>query len=268
MSNELQRRAPDTDRTASPAIVPRSHEDPARAQLTWTDTPGARMPDYLLRYYGWAYVSRLGVWLFDHQPIINAILFGHYRPIMNTVLRLLDPEHAGTTLQIAGVYGKLTPTLAGRIRDLHMIDIAPVQLDLAARKLAAAGRRARLARMNAEALTYRAESFDTTLMFLLLHEMPPEARQRSLAEAVRVTRPGGRLVIAEYGEMTRSHPLHRIAPLRWVLSRAEPFLGSFWRESLTARVEACGRDLGRRIVLDEQVLLFGGFYRVLRFRIE
>lgn len=138
--------------------------------------PIEQMPDYLVRHYNWAYLWPVSVWFFDHQPIINAILFGNYRRIMDETLRLLDPPRAGRTLQIAGVYGELTPKLASHIEDLHMIDVAPVQLKAAQRKVAAIGRSVQLERMNAETLRYGDASFDTALMFLLLHELPADAR--------------------------------------------------------------------------------------------
>jgi ubiquinone/menaquinone biosynthesis C-methylase UbiE len=224
-------------------------------------------PDYLVRHYGWAYLWPISVWFFDHQPIINAILFGNYRRILDATLRLLAPQRAGRTLQIAGVYGELTPTLARHSDDLHVIDVAPVQLEAARRKLAAVGRRAQLARMNAESLHYPDASFDTALMFLLLHELPAGARRRSLAEAVRVLKPGGRLVIAEYGEKRR-HFFHRFAPMRWILEWAEPFLGGFWRESLVDVLGECAASVGRTVQLEEQADIFGGFYRVLRVRVN
>lgn len=226
------------------------------------------LPDYLVRHYAWAYLWPAAVWFFDHQPIINAILFGQYRRIMDETLRLLETQRAGRTLQIAGVYGELTPKLAMRIDDLHMIDVADVQLEAAARKLAEIGRTARLARMNAEALTYAEASFDTALMFLLLHEMPAEARRNALREAVRVLRPGGRFVIAEYGEVRKRHFFHRFAPMRWILTWAEPFLGGFWQDDLTAVLRDCAREIGREVELDEQTDIFGGFYRVARYRVR
>ena len=224
-------------------------------------------PDYLVRHYDWAYLWPISVWFFDHQPIINAILFGNYRAIMRETLRLLDAPRAGRTLQIAGVYGELTPKLAEHIDDLHLIDVAPVQLKAAQRKLAAIGRTAQLERMNAESLRYADASFDTTLMFLLLHEMPRAARLRSLREAIRVTRPGGKLVIAEYGEVRKRHFFHRFAPMRWILTWAEPFLGGFWSEDLNAVLQDCARAAGRAIHLDEHVDIFGGFYRVARYTV-
>jgi ubiquinone/menaquinone biosynthesis C-methylase UbiE len=225
------------------------------------------LPDYLLRHYAWAYVWPAAVWFFDHQPIINAILFGQYRRIMDTTLRLMAPEAAGRTLQIAAVYGELTPTLARSIDDLHLIDVAPIQLEAAHRKLAAIGRSARLERMNAEHLSYPDATFDTALMFLLLHELPAEARRRALAEAVRVLRPAGHLVIAEYGEKRR-HVFHRFAPMRWLLEWAEPFLGGFWREDLVMTLQQSAASVGRAVVRETQVDIFGGFYRVARFRVD
>jgi ubiquinone/menaquinone biosynthesis C-methylase UbiE len=230
--------------------------------------PEVQLPEYLKKHYAWAYVWPFSVWFFDHQPIINAILFGNYRRIMRTTLRLMAPETAGRTLQVAAVYGELTPTLAKNIDDLHVIDAAPIQLRAAWRKLNAIGRVAELRRMTAENLRYGDGSFDTVLMFLLLHELPAKSRRESLTEAIRVLRPGGRFVIAEYGESKRRHFFHRFAPMRWILTHAEPFLGGFWSENLHEVLVECAATLGRRIEVDEQVDIFGGFYRVLRYRVD
>lgn len=225
------------------------------------------LPDYLVRYYRWTYLWPFTVWLFDHQPIINTILFGNYRRIMNETRRLMDAPNAGKTLQIAAVYGELTATLAADVDELHLAEIAPVQIRAAERKLEAAGLKANVARMNAERLEYDRQSFDTALIFLLLHEMPPQARRNSLREALRVIRSGGRLVIAEYGELRRRHFFHRFAPVRWILTTAEPFLGVFWNENLVETLNACAAEEGREVELDEQVDIFGGFYRVMQFRV-
>jgi ubiquinone/menaquinone biosynthesis C-methylase UbiE len=230
---------------------------------------GAGLPWYLQRYYAWAYVWPVSVWFFDHQPIINSILFGNYRRIMRTTLRLMDAKSAGRTLQIAAVYGELTPTLVSEgIEDLHVIDAAPIQLEAACRKVGAIGKTVQVARMAAERLRFTSGSFDTALMFLLLHELPADARRESLTEAIRVLRPGGRFVIAEYGECRKRHFFHRFWPMRWVLTRAEPFLGGFWSDDLDKVLHECAASLGRRIEVEEKVDIFGGFYRVNRFRVE
>lgn len=225
-----------------------------------------RLPDYLVRHYDWAYLWPISVWFFDHQPIINAILFGNYRRIMNETIRLMKPATAGKTLQIAAVYGELTPMIAKDVEDLHLIDVAPVQLGAARRKVHAAGRRATFGRMRAESLHYGDATFDTTILFFLLHELPPASRRAALREAVRVLKPGGQLLVSEYGEFGKRHWFHRFAPFRAILTWAEPFLGGFWKENLTEVLAECARETGRRIELEDGVDLFGGFYRVRRYR--
>ncbi|HET6603561.1 MAG TPA: methyltransferase domain-containing protein [Xanthomonadaceae bacterium] len=230
------------------------------------------LPDYLVRHYWWAYLWRPAVWFFDHQPIINAIVFGHYRAITDHTLRLVDGASAGDALLIASAYGNLVPRLAASLGDnpLTVIDVAPIQLERAQCKLDKAGLagRVRLAEMNAESLSYAEDRFDTALMFLLLHELPVDARRRALVEALRVVRPGGRLVLSEYGERTGTHPLHRIGLLRWILGTAEPFLPSLWHQDLDALVAECAREAGKRVVAEEKVSIFSGFYRSWRYRIE
>lgn len=245
-------------------------ERPGAAAIPAAAPP--RLPDYLVRHYWWAYLWPPTVWFFDHAPIVDAIVFGQYRRLQDTALRLLAPATAGDTLLIASAYGSLVPELAARLPPgrLSVVDVAPIQLARAARKLVRSGRRGqvRLACMNAEQLDFPRERFDRALMFLLLHELPPPARARALRESLRVLRPGGRLVIVEYGARTATHPFHRYRWLRWIFGTAEPFLPSLWDEDLDASLAQAAAGLGRRIECERSEVLFGGFYRGLCYRVE
>ncbi|HYW75383.1 MAG TPA: rhodoquinone biosynthesis methyltransferase RquA [Gammaproteobacteria bacterium] len=228
------------------------------------------IPDYLSDAYWWAYLAGPAVWFFDHQLIINAILLGQYRRIMRTFIGFLDPAQAGTTLQLAAVYGELTPSLARHLKrgTFHLIDVAPVQLRKACRKLVRQGTPVSLERMNAEALGYASNSFDTVLIYFLLHELPKDARERALHEALRVLRPGGKLLIAEYGELERPNVLHRLALVRTVFEHAEPYLHSFWSRPLDAHITAAAGGTGKTAVKGKHVDILGGFYGVTEYRLE
>jgi len=239
----------------------------------WTSYARGGIPEYLAKHYWWAYLSRFGVRFFDRELVISAILFGNYRRLVKRTLGLLKRGKIGRTLQLTCVYGSLTPHLAEQVppQDLHVVDVAPIQLEATRRKLTrqASGSReiARMVRMNAEALAYADDSFDTIVIFFLFHELPAEVRERALTEALRVLRPGGRLLITEYGQYTRTHPFHRLRPLRWIFGNLEPFLPGFWKEDLTARVGARSWIYAKRLTSTLEDLFFGGFYRVTQYRI-
>lgn len=227
------------------------------------------IPEYLARHYWWAYLSPRGVWFFDHAPIINLILFGQYRAILNEVMHRYATRESPRTLQLTCAYGALTPTLAlsANTRELHVTDVAGIQLSSAESKLQAISRSAKLARMNAESLAYASDSFDSVIIFFLLHELPGAARERTLNEAIRVLKPGGHLLIAEYGENRGTHWLHRCTPWRRFQEKIEPFLHDFWHSNLAEQIASHAIQQGKPLQAMAEVSLFDGFYRVLEYRV-
>jgi ubiquinone/menaquinone biosynthesis C-methylase UbiE len=223
-------------------------------------------PEYLARNYWWAYLSPVGVWFFSHHAIINLILFGQYRTILSVLATRLGTTPSKRMLQLTCAYGELTPTLAGHTDELHLNDVALIQLKLARQALSRNDRSAHMTRMNAEKLAYATDSFDTLVIFFLLHELPPTARQAALDEALRVLKPNGRLLLAEYGVNRGTHPLHRFALLRWSMERLEPFLREFWHSDLPAQLQECAARQNKSLRLIGENVVFGGFYRVLEYR--
>lgn len=225
------------------------------------------IPEYLARNYWWAYLSPRGVWFFDHHFIINLILFGQYRAILAEVMRRYATTQPARTLQLSCAYGALTPTLAlaPNTRELHVADIAAIQLTATRKKLHAVSRSAAMVRMNAETLAYASNSFDSVILFFLLHELPAAARERTLREAIRVLRPGGQLLIAEYAENWGHHPLHRFTPWRWTQERLEPFLHDFWHSELHAQIHRYAAQQDKVLHPVDATTLFGGLYRVMEY---
>lgn len=226
------------------------------------------IPWYLARHYWWAYLWDRAVWFFDHQPIINAILFGQYKKLMHATLERLKDAPLERTLQLTCVYGSLTPNIIEQLSTpLHITDAATVQLELARSK--STGNPELLpTRMNAESLGYKESAFSTTILFFLLHEMPAEARRNTLSEAVRTLAPGGILLITEYGPLPTSHWLYRFPPFRWLLTTLEPFLNSFWHENLSALLSEMAALHGKSVQQSWNKSIFSGFYRVTEFKVS
>ena len=193
----------------------------------------AAIPSYLLDTYWWAYVHPRAVRLFERQWLVNLILWGNFARLRDAALDALGASPAGRTLQVACVYGDFTPRLAERLAadaTLDVVDVLPIQLANLRRKLAPAAS-VNLINRDAADLGFEDHSYDRVVLFFLLHEMPLEVRKRTLAEAARVLKPGGQLVIVDYHRPGAWHPLRSV--MKWILRNFEPFAMDLWRHEVS-----------------------------------
>jgi ubiquinone/menaquinone biosynthesis C-methylase UbiE len=197
------------------------------------------VPCYLRLHYWWAYVHPNAVRLFERAWLVNLILWFNYRRLSEAALTALEGsgptgQLPGRTLQIACVYGDLTERLAQRCLaadgSLDVVDVLPIQLENLARKLPP-GVPVRLLLRNAANLALPDASYDRALLFFLLHEQPEDVRRSTLHEALRVLRPGGKLVLVDYARPNTWHPARYL----WlpVLHILEPFAHDLWQHDLT-----------------------------------
>lgn len=228
------------------------------------------VPEYLARHYWWAYLWDKGIWFFDHQPIINAILFGQYDTLLNKTLAQVEANTGGKLLQLTCAYGKLTPSLLQHTdKEVHLCDVAAGQLRLARSKTLDLSARCHLARMNAESLGYADDAFDQVIVYFLFHELPPQARRHVYDEIARVVKPGGSVLITEYTGTPHRHWLYRFVPCRWLLGYLEPFLPGFWREDVVRQLRDALTRRGKAMAAEPgSEYCFANFYRVMRFDIK
>lgn len=121
----------------------------------------------------------------------------------------------GRTLELAVGTGLNLPFYPPDI-DLTGIDVSPAMLAVAERRAAAIARAVDLQAGDAQALDFADGSFDTVLATLSLCTIPDE--WRALAEAHRVLRPGGQLLLLE-------HVRSPVGPVRWAQRVLDPLLG-------------------------------------------
>lgn len=216
------------------------------------------VPQYLEKTYWWAYLHPRAVYLFERQWLVNLILWGNFSRLRDAALDALGTRLSGRTLQIACVYGNLTRRLVARLEpqaSVDVVDILPIQLENLARKLPPA-EGVSLIHGDSAALDFESASYDRALLFFLLHEQPEDVRRKTIAEALRVVKPGGKLVIVDYH---RPHPLNPFyLPMTGILSTLEPFALDLWRHEVTEWFPANRKDA--RI---EKQTMFGGLYQLL-----
>jgi len=214
------------------------------------------VPAYLRRIYWWAYVHPHAVRVFERQWLVNLILWGNFGRLRDEAIDALGPALPGATLQVACVYGNLTERLAGRLPDdgrLDVVDVLPIQLDNLAHKLPY-GHGVNMVQSDATALGFPTATYDRALLFFLLHEMPERVRRATLAETLRVVRPGGRVVIVDY------HKPHPLNPLFWpmvaILRTLEPFAMDLWDAPIETWLPPL--PAGARLTRETS---FGGLYQ-------
>jgi ubiquinone/menaquinone biosynthesis C-methylase UbiE len=252
----------DAAAAATATIAQAAAREVATPPRPGTAPPG--VPGYLTEVYNWAYVSPRALHVFERQWLVNAILFGNYRTLLNAALDLLGQRLPGRTLQIACVYGDLTAEILKRVPAgegrLSVVDVLPQQLANLRHKLAgvAGADQVEMLLGDSSALPVADASMDRALLFFLLHEQPEAVRRGTLANALRVLKPGGRLVVVDYHRPRAWHPLH--LPMRAVLATLEPYALDLW-----------GHEIEHWMPADAPVKLlsrrthFAGLYQIMEF---
>jgi ubiquinone/menaquinone biosynthesis C-methylase UbiE len=215
-----------------------------------------QIPDYVLANYWWAYIHPKGVRLFERQWLVNLILWGNYARLRDAAVGECRPGMR--TLQIACVYGDFSKRLAERLAHsgcLDIVDVLPIQLANLRSKLKTA-MTVSLHQCDATALEFADASYDQVILFFLLHEQPAPLRAQTLAEAVRVVKPGGKVVVVDYHRPTPLQPLRYI--FRPILHALEPYALDLWEHDIVEWLPDAARGCANR-----KQTYFGGLYQKL-----
>lgn len=232
------------------------NEEPVPLFRSFQVSKELRVPNYLEEIYWWAYLHPKGVRFFERQWIVNTILWGNFCRLRDAALAEIGESITGRMLQVACVYGDFTPKVAERLAPearLDVVDVAPVQLENLERKLARHGS-VTLHHQDSTRLSFGDATFDNVVVFFLLHEQPAGARAKTIQEALRVVKPGGRVIFVDY------HRPHWFNPFRYVmipvLGLLEPFAMDMWKREITGWVPK-----GMTVRGVDKETFFGGLYQ-------
>lgn len=214
------------------------------------------IPEYLQKTYWWAYLHPRAVHIFERQWLVNLILWGNFARLRDLALDEMAEVINGKVLQVACVYGDFTEHLVARLGpegSLDVIDVAPIQITNLQNKLKGA-RQVAVLRQDSTDMQFEDASRDAVVVFFLLHEQPADVRRKTIAQALRVTKPGGKVVFVDYHRPVASSPFRYI--MVPILTTLEPFAMDMWRGEIAQWLPA---DMQPARI--EKETYFGGLYQ-------
>jgi ubiquinone/menaquinone biosynthesis C-methylase UbiE len=146
-----------------------------------------------------------------HYDLFSGLMgMGANRPNSRMVIELAGIQAGDKVLDVGCGTGSLTltaKTYAGPEGEAYGIDAAPEMIAAARNKAAQAGMQVNFKVGLMEALDFEAASFDVVISRLAIHHLPDDLKGKGFAEILRVLKPGGRLLIADF--KPPSNPLLR-----------------------------------------------------------
>lgn len=228
----------------------------AERRLAPVESP-PEIPEYLQDTYWWAYLHPKSFWFFEREWVVNLILWGNMRRLTQSVLDEMDVEAGSRVLQVACVYGDFSNRVADHLdrngSRLDIVDVAPIQIENVKKKLEAR-RNTGFHLEDSASMSLPTAAYDQTVVFFLLHEQPEDARRKTVEEAIRVTRPGGKVIFVDYHGPQRRNPMRYV--MKPILTWLEPFAMDLWREELPSFMPG-----GIRPDQVRSEFYFGGLYQ-------
>lgn len=203
-----------------------------------------RYPRYYLRTFHWqtdGWLSARSARLYD--PSVEFLFAGTADIMRRMAIPPLVAALRGVArprvLDIACGTGRFLHQLHTALpgAKLFGLDLSPPYLAHAAELLA--GRDVSLVNDNAEAMPWADASFDAVASVFLFHELPADARRRVAREALRVLRPGGKLVVCDSAQLADSADIEPVLHL-FHTTYHEPYYKGYMRDDLAALLGECG----------------------------
>ncbi len=176
----------------------------------------------------------------DYAPTYRRQLWLE-RTALDRLAGLLDVAPTERVLDVGTGTGAMLAVLARQSRR----PAEAVGIDRSTEMLARAGRLPpgwHVERADASALPFEDSSFDVVTAAYLLHVLEPVARSRTLAEVVRVLRPGGRVGTVTIGPPRSAVGRVLTAPLRHASERSEGRLAGMRPLDPEAELVSAGLD--------------------------
>jgi ubiquinone/menaquinone biosynthesis C-methylase UbiE len=141
-------------------------------------------------------------WAFWYDLLIWAITLGRERAFREKQIEFAHLAPGESVLDVGCGTGSLAILAKERVGPagrVSGIDASPEMISRARKRAGKAGAEVTFENAVVEALPFPNASFDAVLSTVMMHHLPDDARHQCLSEIRRVLKPGGRLIIVDFG---------------------------------------------------------------------
>ena len=186
-----------------------------------------KIPSYITEVYGNLYQKGKLADFLDNDRVLAFLTLGARKKLVQDVVQEVAPNSA--VLQIGCTFGSEIEAVADKITpygQFDVFDVCPEQIKRCRHKTI-------YQKINYEVFDGRralSQKYDTIILFMLLHEVPPASKGKILNNALDNVVTGGKVVIIDYAMPSKFNPL-------WYFIRAfnrlyQPFAEDMWKRSV------------------------------------
>jgi len=140
-------------------------------------------------------------WASRYDLLTSMLGLGANRPNSRMVIELANVKPGDRVLDVGCGTGSLSLTAqshAGPTGKVYGIDAAPEMIEVAKKKASRSGLGVVFEVGLIEELAFPDATFDVVISRLAMHHLPDDLKRRGLAEVLRVLKPGGKFLIADF----------------------------------------------------------------------
>jgi len=158
--------------------------------------------------------GRIIRWARWYDLVHGLLSFGRPSALYKRAIEIAAPRPGEKALDIGSGTGTMAIMIAQKVGpggEVAGIDASPEMIEVARRKAKRQHSAARFELEAIEALSFSDGSFDLVTSSMMLHHLPADVQRKGLAQARRVLRPGGRLVIVDFSSESGSFLGHLLS---------------------------------------------------------
>lgn len=211
-----------------------------------------KLPTYLKEIYGDFYNSETLCQWADKPWLRTFLSLGNNLKLINAALK--EVSQGDKVLQMGCTFGLQMEQMAlriGRYGQYDVLDVSNIQIARCKAKYGNLYTQMGYIHHNAnEAVP---GNYDMVLLYMLLHEVPHIQKAKILKAALKSVREGGKVVVIDYHQPSKWHPLRYV--VRMFNRLYQPFAEMLWDREIPTFVKDKSKYIWRRS------LYFGGLYQ-------